>query len=259
MCRQIYFQGEYLMSDRIALQLYTVREQAEKDYEKTIRAVADIGYRAVETAGFPGSSPQAAARLFKELGLTVVAAHTMPPIGDAKNQVLEAMEALGKPALVCPYVSPDEVKTMDGIQRLCERMNEGYQVASENGMRFGVHNHWWEFLETDGRLVNDVMRELLDPAVFFEVDTYWVKVAGCDPAEVVRSLGKRAPLLHMKDGPGNKEQPMTGLGDGIMDFPAILEASGENAEWLIFEMDRCGTDVMEAVKKSYDYLTGMKV
>ncbi|MCK5328239.1 MAG: sugar phosphate isomerase/epimerase, partial [Candidatus Latescibacteria bacterium] len=71
---------------------------------------------------------------------------------------------------------------------------------------------------------------------------------------VVRELGVRAPLLHIKDGPCTKEAPMTAVGEGVVDFRSIVEAAGETAEWMIVELDRCATDMMEAVATSYTYL-----
>ena len=70
----------------------------------------------------------------------------------------------------------------------------------------------------------------------------------------VHELGKRAPLLHLKDGPAVKGKPMLAAGQGVMDFEAILQASRNNAEWLIVEMDECATDMLVAVEESYQYL-----
>lgn len=246
------------MTNRIALQLYSVRQAAEKDYEGTVRKIAAMGYQAVETAGFPGSTAEKAKRLFDELGLTVCSAHVPLPLGENKAKVLETMVALGKPALICTQIRPDDVKTMDTIKNLCDRLNEGYEVASSAGLTFGIHNHWWEFGAVDGRLAHHIMLDLLNPAIFLEVDTYWVKVGGCDPVEIVRGLGQRAPFLHIKDGPANREDPMTAVGDGVMDVPAILEAAGDTAKWLVVELDRCAGDCMEAVRKSYDYLSALE-
>jgi len=107
----------------------------------------------------------------------------------------------------------------------------------------------------DGRYVYHVMLEELDPSVLFELDTYWIQTAGCDPAAVVKEFGARAPLLHIKDGPAVKEEPMQALGTGAMDIPALLEAGAGNVEWVIVELDRCATDMTEAVRKSYQYLS----
>lgn len=247
------------MPDRIALQLYTVRDLANQDYEGTVRKVAAMGYKAVETAGFPGTTAEAAAKLFAELDLTIAAAHVGLPLGEKKNEVLDQLAALGKPRLLCTQIRPDDVQSMDTIKALCDRLNEAYGVAKANGLAFGIHNHWWEFGQLDGRLIHHIMLDMLDPGVDFEIDTYWVKVAGVDPAKIVKDLGARAPMLHIKDGPAVREAAQTAVGEGVMDVPAILQASGSNAKWLVVELDRCDTDVMEAVKKSHAYLSGLKV
>lgn len=245
------------MSDRIALQLYSVRDLANQNYEAAIRKVADFGYRAVETAGFPGSSAQAAKKLFNDLGMTVVAAHTPSPVGEKKNEVLETLEALGKPRMVVTQIGPNDVTSLETIKVLCDRLNEGYEVASANGILYGIHNHWWEFGTLDGRLIHDIMKEGLNPGIFFEIDTYWAQVAGVDPSIIVRSLGARAPLLHIKDGPATREAAMTAVGDGIMDVRNILKAAGNVNPWQIVELDRCDTDMLEAVRKSYQYLSSL--
>lgn len=243
----------------IALQLYTVRDALAQDFEGVIRQIADMGYDGVETAGFRGTTPQAAARLFQELGLTVSSAHAPLPLGERQGEVLETMAALGCQRLVCAYLSPDEYRSLDQIKRNCDMLNEANAVAVANGLSFGLHNHWWEFEPVEGQYPYHLWLEHLDPAVFFEIDTYWVKTAGLDPAAVVAEFGDRAPLLHIKDGPATKEEPMTAVGEGVMDFPAILRAAGDNPEWLVVELDRCATDMLEAVAKSYHALRALVV
>jgi sugar phosphate isomerase/epimerase len=70
----------------------------------------------------------------------------------------------------------------------------------------------------------------------------------------VGRLGKRAPLLHIKDGPCVRGEPMVAVGDGTMDFSRIVEAGAGSTEWMIVELDACATDMVEAVEKSYHYL-----
>ena len=84
----------------IALQLYTVREAIARDYEGVVRKVADIGYAGVETAGFPGTTPEAAGKLFRELGLAVPSAHGPMPVGDKTNEVVDMMHAIGSTRIV---------------------------------------------------------------------------------------------------------------------------------------------------------------
>lgn len=248
------------MSDRIALQLYSIRDvAAQKGYEAAVREIAGMGYKAVETAGFPGTTAEAGKRLFDVLGLTVTSAHVGLPVGERKNEILDQVDALGKPPLICTQIGPNDVTSLATIKDLCERLNQGYQAAKERGMQFGIHNHWWEFGELDGKLIHHLMIEQLDPGIFFEIDTYWVKVAGKDPVKIVSDLDTRAPLLHIKDGPATREAAMTAVGDGVMDVPSILQAAGDNAKHWVVELDRCDTDILEAVRKSHQYLSNVKL
>jgi sugar phosphate isomerase/epimerase len=246
---------------KIALQLYSVRDIAEKEgVESTIRRVADAGYRYVESAGnFHAPDPTKAARLYKQLGLTVIAAHVGNPVGDAKNQVLDTMEALGKPAMIIPWMDPKLFATADSIKQACDSLNEGAEVAKANGMTLGYHNHWAEYGKTeDGQYIYQLMAKYLKPEVFFELDTYWIKVAGVDPTEVVKSMGKRAPFIHVKDGPANTTDPMTAVGDGVMDWKSILGAA-QDAQYWIVEMDRVAGNSMVEAAKSYKYLKNLKI
>lgn len=251
-------QGEDTMAVPVALQLYTVRDALAKGFEGVVRQVAEIGYAGVEVAGFGGTTPAAAARLFKSLGLQVPSIHTGPLIGDAKQEVFDILGMLDCKRAVSGY-GPDDFKTLDLIRRTCEKFNQSAAACRENGLTFSIHNHWWEFEKLDGRLVFDIMLEHLDPDVLFEIDTYWVQTGGADPATEVRKAGKRAPLLHIKDGPCEKGRHMTAVGEGKVDFHAVAKAGGKNTEWMIVELDSCETDMLEAVRKSYVYLTANKL
>ncbi|NLE44492.1 MAG: sugar phosphate isomerase/epimerase [Chloroflexi bacterium] len=242
------------MSAPIALQLYSIREPLSRDFEASVREIARMGYVGVEPAGFPGTPPEAAGQLFEELGLAVPGAHTQLPLGEYKNEVIDAMKAIGCQRIISGK-GPDDFATMDLIKRTCDIFNEASAVAAQHGMLFGIHNHWWEFEQIDGRYVFEVMLDLLEPDIFFEVDTYWVQSAGADPANVVKQLGQRAPFLHIKDGPCTRNEPMTAVGDGVMDIAGIVSAAGGITQWMIVELDRCATDMMEAVERSYTYLT----
>ena len=231
------------MTAPIALQLYTLRQAAaEQGFEKTVRQVAEMGYVGVEPAGFPGTTPEAAGKLFRELGLAVPRAHVALPVGDDKQQVLDTMAAIGSKHVVSGK-GPDDFNTVDA----------NVQAA---GMQLGIHNHWWEYLKVGDRYAYELMLDLLDPEITFEIDTYWVQVAGPNPAEIVATMGARSPLLHIKDGPANKQEPMLPIGSGVLDWPSIIQAGGSHTEWLIVELDRCAIDMAEAVQQSYDYLVG---
>jgi len=244
------------MAVPIALQLYTVREALAKDFAGVMRKIADIGYVGVEPIfNLPGTTIAEAARLFNELGLEVPSAHVPLPLGEDKGKVLEFMATLGCKRIISGR-GPDRFATMNLIKQTCDLFNEAHAVAAENGLTFGIHNHWWEFEQIEGRYVYQVMLEHLDPAIFFEIDTYWVQTAGPDPAKVVKELGPRVPSLHIKDGPAVRGEPQVAVGDGVLDFVSIVGAAEGTAEWLIVELDECATDMMEAVERSYQYLVG---
>jgi sugar phosphate isomerase/epimerase len=241
----------------IALQLYSLREAiAQTSYDQVVRQVAEIGYPGIETAGFPGTDPQSAGKLFKELGLTVCSIHSFPVPGpEKKGEILDTLGALDCQRLVSGG-GPDQFKTQADIQRISEQLNAASAMLSPHGVSIGVHNHWWEYLKVGERYAYEILLENLAPGVFFQIDTYWVKTAGVDPAQVVGRLGKRAPLLHIKDGPATQGQPMVAVGAGVMDIPAIVAAAGGATEWMIVELDACATDMLTAVRDSYTYLTG---
>ncbi|MGH2544773.1 MAG: sugar phosphate isomerase/epimerase family protein, partial [Ardenticatenaceae bacterium] len=223
------------------------------DYEGTVRRVAEIGYAGVETAGFPGTTPREAMRLFQELDLAVAGAHLALPVGDRKDEVLDTAFTLG-PTRMVTSLGPEYFSSIDRIKKTCEELNQASANAMAKGLAFGIHNHWWEFEPVDGELPYQLLLEYLDRTIFWEVDVYWVKTAGVDPAEVLRALAKRVLLLHIKDGPAERDAPMVPVGEGTLDFHQIVEASEGCAEWLIVELDRAEMDMLEAAERSYRYL-----
>ena len=237
----------------IGLHLYPLREAMASDFEGVVRKVEEIGYVGVEPAGFPGTTAEAGAKLFQDLGLEVTSAHSPLAVGDGQQQGLEIAQALGIKRWVAG-VGRDQFGSRDQIKASCDTFNEASAFVKSHGMTFGIHNHWWEYLEVEGQLAYKTMQEFVDPDIFFQVDAYWVQTAGPDPAGVIRELGARAPLIHVKDGPCTREADMQALGEGITDFKALVEAGGEHVEWWIVELDRCATDMMEAVIKSYNYM-----
>lgn len=243
------------MTAPIAIQLYSLRDTwAGGRFADVMRQVADMGYVGVETFGAVPTAE--AALLFRELGLEVVAAHSDLPLGEKKNAVLDTMAALKCKRVVCPWMPPEEFQSRDSIRRVCDKLNDADAVCRANGLTLLYHNHWFEPQPVDGKPAYQLMQEYLNPTVQFEIDTYWVKVGGLDPAAVVKELGSRAPLLHIKDGPGDRNQAMVAVGDGYMDWSSLFAAADSTMEWAIVELDRCDTDMLQAVRNSYTYLTG---
>ncbi len=243
------------MSQPLALQLYSLRDQLAQDFDGTLRQVAALGYAGVELAGIYGRSPVQARRLLDDLGLQVAGAHLPLPLGPDKNQVIETAQALGCTRITCGWLPAERFNTAEDLRAVGADLNAASAAARAHGLTQGYHNHWFEHDHlVDGRTPHEWLVELAAPEVFFEVDVYWVKTAGRDPAGVISALGTRAPLLHIKDGPAQPGQPMTAVGSGTLDFAPII-AAGAHAEWLVVELDACATDMFTAVADSYRYLT----
>jgi len=250
---------------KIAVQLYSVRKELEKDMKGTLKRIADMGFEAVETAFWSKDmSVKQAGQYLKDAGLPVCSAHIELPIDDQKAAFLETAKELGCKKMIW-HGWPEDIRygSLDGTKQLVAIYNEANRFAKANGLQFGIHNHWWEFRNKVGkRFVYEVLLDQLDKDIFFEIDTYWVKVAGHNPADIVRKFGKRAPLLHIKDGSAvwrdsladDNPDPMVAVGKGTQNFPAIVKAANGNTEWMIVEMDKTTTDVFEALQESYDYL-----
>lgn len=255
---------------KIGLQLYTVRNQIEKNIADTLHKVAEFGFEGVETAFWPENiSIKQAGKYLKDAGLTVLSAHIELPIGDEKNKMLEVGETFNCKKMIWHGWPEDKrYSSLEGTKQLVDIYNEANHFAKSNGLLFGLHNHWWEFRnKVDGRYVYQVLLESVEPDIFFEIDTYWVKVAGHDPVKIVAEFGKRAPLLHIKDGPAkwndslpqDNPDPMVAVGKGTQNFPAVVKAANGNTEWMIVEMDKTATDIFAAIQDSYNYLVKNKL
>ena len=239
----------------VSIQLYTLRDAAASDFAGVIERLGRIGYLGVEPAGLHDLSPGELRRLVEDAGMQISACHVPLPLGDAANQILDTQDELGNRDLVVAFYPPERFADAGSVRKTADELNRANEAVRARDMTLGYHNHWWEFSSgIDGETAHARLFGLLDPTVFAEIDTYWTKVGGADPAAVVAELGPRARMLHVKDGPADDEKaPMTAVGEGVMDFRAITGASAD-VEWHVVELDRCATDMFEAVEKSYAYL-----
>lgn len=249
---------------KIALQLYTVRKAIESDFEGTIRKVADVGFLGVETYTLPQHITLERAVLgLKDVGLKVMGMHTPLPVGENREVVLRLAEAYQCDRVIFPGGGEvEKYKTAAGIQEMVDLYNETGRSLEARGLHFGLHNHWMEFEKTGDYYPFYYLLEHLDKSIFFEIDTYWAKVAGMDPARIVRDFGARAPFLHIKDGPAIKGEPASKqlpAGKGAMDFPAIVKAGGRALQWMIVEFDDYEKDIFDGIQKSYSFLTRRKL
>ena len=243
------------MTIPIAVQLYSLREQARDGIEAVLDRLGSIGYAGVETAGLQGLSGEQFRTALDSAGLRAASAHIGYEGRDAFRAALEAHAPLGVDTVIVPFAAPDEFKTSDGVAKLAERLNRANGIAHEFGVALGYHNHYWELQHSyTGRNALVHLFDLLEPTIVAEIDIYWARVGGADPVELLQTLAPRVTRVHVKDGPAvSPDQPMTAVGQGTLNIPTILETATDT-QWHIVELDACATDMFEAVANSYTYL-----
>ena len=242
------------MPKPISVQLYSLRESAKNDFAGVLSSLADIGYPYVEFAGLHGKSAREVRKIIDGVGLKASSAHG--PIFDPskREQVAEEAETLGYKHLVSGFGAKD-FESVDTVKAIAEKANEAINYFGPLGFTVNLHNHEWEFQQYEKF---NLLLELA-PKLCPQLDVYWVKVGGENPAEVIRRYGRRTNLLHIKDGPAdatNRALPMTAVGKGSVDISScVLASEGTAVEFMVVELDNCATDMLQAVKESYNFLT----
>ena len=241
----------------ISVQLYSLRDQAATDFPGVLTRLGEIGFVGVELAGLHGMGTAEFNSVIGDAGLVVSSAHVGNASPDAFNTALDDVQAVGCDTAVVAFLPPATFADADEISRAADAMNAAADVAASRGVALGYHNHWWEFEQAiNGRRAWDVFFDQLNPTIFAELDIYWATVGRADPAQVITDLGDRLRLLHVKDGPADDPAAeMVAVGSGAIDVAGVLHGARQ-AAWHIVELDRCDTDMFEAVAASYDYLTG---
>jgi sugar phosphate isomerase/epimerase len=241
----------------VALQMYTVRDEAARDFRGTLEKVAEMGYEGVELAGTGGLSASDLKRALADLRLRVAGSHV--PLSQLEGDVSEALDyyaALGAKHLACPWL-PEDRRSEEGYRRLAGTLNTAGAKARDRGIQLCYHNHDFEFQTYNGRTGFDLLFGATDPdLVKIELDVYWAQFAGHDPADLIRRYAGRIPLVHLKDMTGGDTPTFAEVGEGRMDFQAIFQACEETGgvAWYIVEQDKCGRPPLESARISLDNL-----
>ena len=233
----------------IGIQLYTLRNQLNEDVAATIRAVAEAGYRQVELYGFSDATSNASLvnpmiHAAKENGLAVNSTHfdweslTNPTASTspAFDAILEQANYHGLSHLVVPYLHAHERGSLEDYQRLADVFNAAADKAQAAGVQLAYHNHNFEFTpQENGKTGYEVFTESFSDKMKFEIDVFWVKIAGVEPVQLMRQLSGRVSQLHLKDLMSGMQLPLyeTGvpneafkeLGNGMIPMEPIIEAA----------------------------------
>jgi len=236
----------------IGLQLYSVREQCAKDLDRTVTAVAKMGYKGVEFAGYYGRDAKALRKLLDDLGLKCCGTHigldTLT--GDNLAQTLEFNHTLGNKFLIVPGLDAKYTKSRAGWQEVAGIFNDLADKVKAHGMRVGYHNHTIEFQALDGELPWDTFFGGTKKAVVMQFDTGNAMHGGGDATVYLRKYPGRAATVHVK--PFSKAKPNALMGDDELPWQEIFrlcETSG-GTEWYIIEYESDAYEPLVSVEKS---------
>jgi sugar phosphate isomerase/epimerase len=257
------------MKSVIAAQLFTIRHstQTEEALAESLSKIRQIGYRAVQVSGIGPISNEAVKRIVDDLGLTICITHTAyDPLWNRTQEVIEQHLQWE-----CKHVAigslPMEYRENEaGYHRFAtEATRVGEKLASA-GLTFSYHNHSFEFVRFGDRTGLDIIFEESDPRYLqAELDTYWIQHGGGSPANWIRRMKNRMPVVHLKDmavvpDGWNVQQMMAEVGSGNLDWPDILAACREaGIEWYAVEQDVTPGDPFESLEISYRNLLALGV
>jgi len=239
----------------LSVQLYSLREQSATDFDAVLSALAEIGFKGVEPFHLFGKSPTEFRAQVEDLGMRISSSHYPWANRTEPQELIDTLSALGLKRAVGGYM-PDDFKDMAAIEKTAEATQKLLDQLADADIELALHNHWWEFELIDGEPGYHHFQRLV-PEVLFELDTYWAANFGnCDPATEVARVRDRTPLLHIKDGPLIKDAANLALGTGVINIPEVIAAAdSQTLEWLVIEFDKCDTDMMAAVRDSYQFMT----
>ncbi len=244
----------------VALQLYTVREEAARDFVGTLEQVAGIGYVGVELAGYGPLAPDELRAKLDALGMVVAGSHiALARLENELPAVITECRVLGCPSVVCPIL-PNERRTEDGFRGLATALNRIGATVRADGLAFCYHNHAFEF-ETmvEGITAYDWLAAHTDPAlVQLELDAFWAQKAGHDPAALLAKYAGRVSLVHLKDMTADAEATFAPVGTGSVNFAPIFAAAERGGvHWYIVEQDKAEGSAIAAARISWDNLRAM--
>jgi sugar phosphate isomerase/epimerase len=247
----------------LGVQLYTVREQAEKDLGAVLAHISMIGYTEVETYWNVYTHPAKKLRsMILDNGLTVPSGHFNYEGLETK---LDYAKELGVEYMICPMLPKDMWTSADGFKKAAAQFNVWGEQVQKLGMQFGFHNHNYEFQKFGNTTGFDILTQDADPKlVCLEMDCYWITQAGQDPVAMLKKYGSRIQLLHLKDRMagfpttqmlGPDAEHITEVGSGTINWKAVIDTAQQTGVKHYFvERDNGSTPAFESLRLSYQYL-----
>lgn len=253
----------------IALQMWTVREEAQRDFSDALEKIARLGFAGVEQVnllGYGGLSLAQVRTRMEDLELKTAGVHfTLDEWEADADGAIAVLKALGARYGAVSWIAPERRKDEAAYRQAAESIRNIAIKCDHNGLKLLYHHHDYEFVRFNGQIALDLIGEIVGPELLgVEVDVHWVKRSGEDPVAYLSKVGARCPLVHFKDldpryasvTDHTDGRAFTPVGTGCLDFPAIANAAS-HAEWYIVEQDYCEGDPFESVRISLENLKRM--
>jgi sugar phosphate isomerase/epimerase len=261
------FEGRSLASDlrkekNIGVQLYTLRNEMSRDAGDTIRKVAGLGYREVESFGYTngkffGMDPKTYGSLLKENALSAPSGHYMlPQLNSGWEKAIDDAAAIGQEYMVLAFLFPHERKTLDDYRKVADLLNKCGETCKKAGIQLCYHNHDFEFETIEGQIPFDILMQKTDKElVKAELDLYWAVKAGRKPTDIFRQYNGRIALWHVKDMDNTENKSFTEVGSGVIDFMEIFKQHRKSGMKHFFvEQDVCPGPPLQSIEKSIGHI-----
>jgi len=262
----------------VGLQLYSIRSDMREDPVASLKEVADIGYVYVEHANyvngkFYGYEPKEFRKILDDLGLKMISGHTVfnrshwdeieQDFSDSWRKLVDNAAILGQKYVVSPSMDMTMRNEYDDFKRYMDIFNKCGELCNKQGMKFGYHNHEFEFNESlNGQTLFDIMMTSMDPKlVVVQLDIGNLYNGGAVAIDVVKQYPGRFENLHVKDEIKSLDREDwyegTVLGEGIVNTKEVIDMATEigGAEVYIIEQETYqGRTPMECAKANFEVM-----
>ncbi len=246
---------------KTALQLYTLREGLMENLAAYLSELKDMGYDGVEPYGLSVDELRCVLAEMEKVGLDVFSIHINYPDFDTwTDEVMAEFYAKGCRFIPISYLPEERIVGGDMYPETRENIVKFSARAAKYGMKVLYHNHDFDLAAYGDTTKLDALYADLDASVLnAELDTCWIYTAGHDPLTYLNKYIDRCPVLHLKDcvKEGGHNGGFRALGDGVLDFPPIIEAARAGGiPWVCVEQDLPteGKTPMACARDSITYL-----
>jgi sugar phosphate isomerase/epimerase len=242
--------------------MYTLRDfiKTPADIAQTLRRVKKIGYDAVQLSALGKIDPKELAGLLKNEGLVCCATHvSLERMRDNTAEVIDEHLLWGCKFTAVGGHFPKTATRQDWVS-YAKAYNDIAKKFEGSGLRLGYHNHSHELIRYDHTTALQILMETFSPAIWMEIDTYWIQHGGADPVAWIARVAGRIPCVHLKDMAIqlDRTQLMAEVGEGNLNWPGILAACRKaGVEWFIVEQDICQRDPFQSLEISLKNLQQM--